>query len=75
MRMMNVAMAQQQEHLMKLLDDRDANNRHKEAVGENVGNGSGDAEVLVNTDETRVTGGKEKEKEKASGCSYKTFLS
>ena len=31
--------------------------------------------MLVNTDETRVTGGKDKEKEKELRCSYKTFLS
>ena len=75
MRMMNAAMAQQQELFMKLLDDRDAINRRRETIGENVGTGSGGAEVLVNTEETRVTGGKDKEKEKESGCSYKTFLS
>ena len=73
MRMMNAAMAQQQELFMKLLDERDANNRRREAIGENVGTGSGDAEVLVNTEETRMTGGKDKEKEKESGCSYKMF--
>ena len=75
MRMMNAAMAQQQELFMKLLDERDANNRRREAIGENVGTGSGDADVLVNTEETRVTGGKDKEKGKELGCPYKTFLS
>ena len=32
MRMMNAAMAQKQEHFMKLLDDRDANNRRRETI-------------------------------------------
>ena len=41
MRMMNVAMAQQQELFMKLLDDRDANNRRRETIGENVAMGPG----------------------------------
>ena len=41
MRAMNAAMAQQQEHFMKLLEDRDANNRRHETVGENVLVGSG----------------------------------
>ena len=75
MRMMNVAMAQQQELFMKLLDERDTKNRRREAIGDNIGTGSGGAEVLVNMEETCVTGGKDKEKEKESGCSYKTFLS
>ena len=37
--MMNAAIAQQQELFMKLLDDRDANNRRRETIGENVGTG------------------------------------
>ena len=50
---------------MKLLDDRDANNRRREAIGENVGTGSRGAEVLVNTEETRVTRGKIKRRRKS----------
>ena len=39
MRMMNAAIKQQQEQFMKLLDDRDANNRRRETIGENVARG------------------------------------
>ena len=56
-----------------MMEDRDFSHRRNETVGENAGNGSGGAELVVVTEETRVIGGKEKEK--ASGCSYKTFLS
>ena len=41
MRAMNAAMAQQQEHFLKLLEDRDANKRRHETVGENMVVGSG----------------------------------
>ncbi|KAJ9535369.1 hypothetical protein OSB04_un001516 [Centaurea solstitialis] len=66
------AMNKQQESFVNMLEDREASQRRNEAVGENAGNGSGDAEVVVVTEETRMTG--EKEKAKAKGCSYKNFL-
>ncbi|KAJ9558688.1 hypothetical protein OSB04_013302 [Centaurea solstitialis] len=66
------AMNKQQESFVKMLEDREASQRRNEAVGENAGNGSGDAEVVVATGVTRMTG--EKEKAKAKGCSYKNFL-
>ncbi|KAJ9556056.1 hypothetical protein OSB04_010670 [Centaurea solstitialis] len=66
------AMNKQQESFVKMLEDREASQRRNEAVGENAGNDSGDAEVVVVTEKTRMTG--EKEKAKAKGCSYKNFL-
>ncbi|KAJ9551398.1 hypothetical protein OSB04_015443 [Centaurea solstitialis] len=74
MKAVNEAMNKQQESFVKMLEDREASQRRNEAVGENAGNGSGDAEVVVVTEETRITGDKEKEKAKAKGCSYKNFL-
>ncbi|KAJ9539390.1 hypothetical protein OSB04_032123 [Centaurea solstitialis] len=74
MKAVNEAMSKQQESFMKMLEDRDTSNRRHETVGENAATASGDAEVVVVTEETRVTGDKEKEKGKAKGCSYKNFL-
>ncbi|KAJ9557680.1 hypothetical protein OSB04_012294 [Centaurea solstitialis] len=70
MKAVNEAMSKQQESFMKMLEDRDTSNRRHETVGENASTASGDAEVVVVTEETRVTG----EKAKAKGCSYKNFL-
>ncbi|XP_024961593.1 uncharacterized protein LOC112502021 [Cynara cardunculus var. scolymus] len=71
MNTMNRAMAQQQEFFMKLLEDRDANNRKHEAVAENVtivGSGGTGNEIptqeLVTIDARQV----------GKVCSYKTFL-
>ncbi|KAJ9566249.1 hypothetical protein OSB04_002215 [Centaurea solstitialis] len=72
MKAVNEAMSKQQESFMKMLEDRDTSNRHHETVGENAATASGDAEVVVVTEETRVTG--DKEKGKTKGCSYKNFL-
>ncbi|KAJ9555926.1 hypothetical protein OSB04_010540 [Centaurea solstitialis] len=74
MKAINEAMTKQQESFVKMLEDREASQRRNEAVGENAGNGSGDAGALVVTEETRITGDKEREKAKAKGCSYKNFL-
>ncbi|KAJ9553321.1 hypothetical protein OSB04_017366 [Centaurea solstitialis] len=74
MKAVNEAMSKQQESFMKMLEDRNASHRRNEAVGENAGTASGDAEVIVVTEETRTTGDKGKEKAKAKGCSYKNFL-
>ncbi|KAJ9542955.1 LOW QUALITY PROTEIN: hypothetical protein OSB04_029461 [Centaurea solstitialis] len=74
MKAVNEAMNKQQESFVKMLEDREASQRRNEAVGENAGNGSGDAEALVVTEETRITGDKEKERAKAKGGSYKNFL-
>ncbi|KAJ9555800.1 hypothetical protein OSB04_010414 [Centaurea solstitialis] len=74
MKAVNEAMSKQQESFMKLLEDRDTSNRRHETVGENAATASGDAEVVVVIEETRVTGDKAKEKAQAKGCSYKNFL-
>ncbi|XP_024965789.1 uncharacterized protein LOC112505989 [Cynara cardunculus var. scolymus] len=72
MNAMNRAMAQQQEFFMKLLEDRDANNRKHEAVAENVtivgseGTGNGIPTQELATIDARQVG---------RICSYKTFLS
>ncbi|KAJ9564428.1 hypothetical protein OSB04_000394 [Centaurea solstitialis] len=72
MKAVNEAMSKQQESFMKMLEDRDASHRRHEAVGENAGIGSGDAAVVVVTEETRMT--EDKGKAKGKGCSYKNFL-
>ncbi|KAJ9538872.1 hypothetical protein OSB04_031605 [Centaurea solstitialis] len=74
MKAVNEAMSKQQESFMKMLEDRDTSNRRHETVGENAATASGDAEVVVVTEETRITGDKAKEKAKTKGCSYKNFL-
>ncbi|KAJ9553048.1 hypothetical protein OSB04_017093 [Centaurea solstitialis] len=74
MKAVNEAMSKQQESFMKMLEDHDASHRRNETVGENAGTASGDEEVVVVTEETRITGDKEKEKAKAKGYSYKNFL-
>ncbi|XP_024974823.1 uncharacterized protein LOC112512929 [Cynara cardunculus var. scolymus] len=71
MDVMNRAMAQQQEFFMKLLEDRDANNRKHEAIAENItiggsgGTGNGIPTQELVTIEARQIG---------RVCSYKTFL-
>ena len=72
MRIVTEALNRQQESFMKMMEDRDFGHRRNETVGENAGNGPGDTQVVMATEGTRGTG--EKEKEKATGCSYKTFL-
>ncbi|KAJ9555770.1 hypothetical protein OSB04_010384 [Centaurea solstitialis] len=74
MKAVNEAMSKQQESFMKMLEDRDTSNRRHETVGENAAMVSGDAEVVVVTEVTRITGDKAKEKAKAKGCSHKNFL-
>ncbi|KAJ9562131.1 hypothetical protein OSB04_007291 [Centaurea solstitialis] len=66
MKAVNEAMSKQQESFMKMLEDRDASHRRNETVGENAATASGDAEVVVVTEETRVTGDKEKGKTKGA---------
>ncbi|KAJ9536319.1 hypothetical protein OSB04_un000499 [Centaurea solstitialis] len=72
MKAVTEAMSKQQESFARMLEERDASHRRHEAVGENAGIGSGDAAVVVVTEETRMTG--DKEKAKGRGCSYKNFL-
>ncbi|KAJ9564187.1 hypothetical protein OSB04_000153 [Centaurea solstitialis] len=72
MKAVTEAMSKQQESFARMLEERDASHRRHEAVGENAGIGSGDAAVVVVTEETRMTG--DKEKAKGKGCSYKNFL-
>ncbi|XP_024963003.1 uncharacterized protein LOC112503168 [Cynara cardunculus var. scolymus] len=65
-------MAQQQEFFLKMLEDRDANNRKHEAVAENVPNvGSGGTENGIPTQELATIDAREV----GRVCSYKTFLS
>ena len=68
----NEAMAKQRESFAKMLEDRDTSQRRHETVEENVGTGPGIAEAIVVTEETLVTGNREKGK--AKGCSFKGFL-
>ncbi|KAJ9546788.1 LOW QUALITY PROTEIN: hypothetical protein OSB04_019331 [Centaurea solstitialis] len=70
MKVVTEAMSKQQESFTRMLEERDASHRCHEAVGENAGIGLGDAAVV--TEETRMTG--DKEKAKGRGCSYKNFL-
>ncbi|KAJ9542042.1 hypothetical protein OSB04_028548 [Centaurea solstitialis] len=72
MKAVTEAMTKQQESFARILEERDASHRRHEAVGENAGIGSGDAAVVVVTEETRTLG--DKEKAKGRGCSYKNFL-
>ncbi|KAJ9544097.1 hypothetical protein OSB04_023804 [Centaurea solstitialis] len=72
MKVVAEAMNKQQESFVKMLEDCEASQCRNKAVGENAGNGSGGAEVVAVTEETWMTG--EKEKAKAKGCSYKNFL-
>ena len=50
MRTVTEAMNRQQESFIKMLEDRDVSQRRNEAMRENAGNGSGDAEVVVERD-------------------------
>ncbi|KAI3706396.1 hypothetical protein L6452_24108 [Arctium lappa] len=67
---MREEMAKQQEFLLKVIEDRDVNNRRSETVVENIVAGSGGAGTGVRVEERRIVN--------ASGsgksCSYKSFL-
>ncbi|KAI3702884.1 hypothetical protein L6452_28637 [Arctium lappa] len=68
---MNMAMAQQQEVFLKLLEDRDANNRRHETVGENViVAGSGGTGPVISPVLTATLG----VSQATRSCTFKTFL-
>ena len=60
MRAMSEAMARKHQSFLKLIEDRDTSQRRPEATMENAGNVSGDAEVVVVTEEAQVIGEKDK---------------
>ncbi|KAJ9567767.1 LOW QUALITY PROTEIN: hypothetical protein OSB04_003733 [Centaurea solstitialis] len=68
MKAVNEAMSKQQESFMKMLEDRETSQLRNEAVGENAGNGSGDAERRPESPETR-----RKKRRKRRGAHTKTF--
>ncbi|KAI3702180.1 hypothetical protein L6452_27906 [Arctium lappa] len=67
---MREEMAKQQEFLLKVIEDRDVNNRRSETVVENIVAGSGGAGTGVRAKENRIVGAPRDRK----SCSYKSFL-
>ncbi|KAI3669693.1 hypothetical protein L6452_41033 [Arctium lappa] len=67
---MREEMAKQQEFLLKVIDDRDVNNRRSETVVKNIVAGSGGAGTGVRAEERRIFNAPGSGK----SCSYKSFL-
>ena len=70
MRVVNEAMTKQPEVFLKMLEDRDTSQCPNWEMREKAKARSGEADDVVVTAEFPMT----REKEKISGCSYKTFL-
>ncbi|KAI3715649.1 hypothetical protein L6452_22635 [Arctium lappa] len=67
---MREEMAKQQEFLLKVIEDRDVNNRRSETVVENIVAGSGGAGTGVRAEERRIVNAPGS----GNSCSYKSFL-
>ncbi|KAI3757641.1 hypothetical protein L6452_05184 [Arctium lappa] len=67
---MREEMAKQQEFLLKVIENRDVNNRRSETVVENIVAGSGGVSTGVRAEENRIVGAPGGRK----SCSYKSFL-